>query len=131
MLSGLGNLSGLLRQAQQMGSRMQELQAALHKARATGTAGGGLVEVEVNGLGDILRVTIDPDLIDKRDRELMEDLIPAAANQAKARAREHHAAAVKEMTGGLNLPGLEDALNSFTGNPSPSQQPPAGGAGAG
>ncbi len=51
MLSGLGNLSGLLRQAQQMGSRMQELQAALHKARATGTAGGGLVEVEVNGLG--------------------------------------------------------------------------------
>ena len=124
MLGGIGNFANLLKQAQQMGSRMQEMRSDLQNVRATGTAGGGLVEVEVNGLGDVLRVTIDPSLIEKQDRELIEDLIPAAANQAQAKAKEKHAEAMKEMTGGLSLPGLDDALNSLTGNSSSDDGPP-------
>jgi DNA-binding YbaB/EbfC family protein len=124
MLKGLGNLTGLLKQAQQMGSRMQEMREKLKDVRATGTGGGGLVEVEVNGLGEMLRVTIDPSLIEKQDRELIEDLIPAAANQAQAKAKDQHAQAMKEMTGGLNLPGLDEALDSLTGNVSPDKDTP-------
>jgi len=116
MLGGMGNIANLLKQAQQMGSRMQDMRSDLQNVRATGSAGGGLVEVEVNGLGEMLRVTIDPSLIEKQDRELIEDLIPAATNQAQMKAKEKHAEAMKEMTGGLNLPGLDDALNSLTGN---------------
>ena len=123
MLKGLGNLGGLLKQAQQMGSRMQEMQERLKSVRATGSAGGGLVEVEVNGLGEMLRVTIDPSLIEKQDRELIEDLIPAATNQAQAKAKEEHANAMKDLTGGLNLPGLDDALQSLTGNSSDDSDP--------
>ncbi|NIL98709.1 MAG: YbaB/EbfC family nucleoid-associated protein [Planctomycetales bacterium] len=129
MLGGMGNIANLLKQAQQMGSRMQEMRSDLQNLRTTGAAGGGLVEVEVNGLGEILRVTIDSSLIEKQDRELIEDLIPAAANQAQAKAKEKHAEAMKEMTGGLNLPGLEDALNSLADNSSSDDRPPQGPAG--
>ena len=114
------------KQAQGMGSRMQEMRTELQGARATGTSGGGLVEVEVNGLGEVLRVSIDPSLIEKQDRELIEDLIPAAANQAQEKAREKHAEAMKSLTGGFNLPGLEDALGSITGGLPDGDPPPDG-----
>ena len=85
---------------------MQAMQDELKTKRATGSAGGGLVEVEVNGLGEVLAVRIDPSLVEKRDREMIEDLLPAAFNaaqqKAKATARRSHAA----ITGGMPLAGL-------------------------
>ena len=126
MLGGLGNIANLMKQAQQMGSRMEDMRAELKTARATGSSGGGLVEIEVNGLGEILRVSIDPSLIEKQDRELIEDLIPAAANQAEEKAREVHAEAMKALTGGLNLPGLGDALSALTGGATDGGPPPDG-----
>lgn len=114
MFEGLSNFGAILKQAQQMGSRMQEMNEKLKTIRATGSAGGGLVEVEVNGLGEMMRLTIDPSLIEKQDGELIEDLVPAAANQANAKAKEQHAEAMKDLTGGINLPGLDEALNSLT-----------------
>ncbi|MCE9546238.1 MAG: YbaB/EbfC family nucleoid-associated protein [Planctomycetia bacterium] len=113
MFKGLANLGSILKQAQQMGSRMHEVNDRLKSVRVTGSAGGGLVEVELNGLGEVLRLTLDPSLVEKQDRELIEDLVPAAVNQGIAKAREQHAAMVREMTEGMELPGLQDALKSM------------------
>jgi hypothetical protein len=110
MFKGLGNLASMLKQAQQMGGRLQALQEELKKQRAIGRSGADLVEVEVNGLGQVLRVTLDPGLVQRGDREMLEDLIPAAVNQALAKAKELHGDAIKELTGGMNLPPMDDLI---------------------
>ena len=113
MFKGLGqlaNLGSILKQAQQIGSQMQGLGEQLKQQRATGTAGGGLVEVEVNGLGEVLACRIDADLIAKGDGEMIEDLLPAAFNQAHAKSKQLHAEAMKSLTEGMELPGLDDVL---------------------
>ncbi len=118
MLKGLGNLANLgsiMKQAQEMGSKLQGLNEELKTKRATGSAGGGMVEAEVDGLGKLLSVRIEPSLIEKGDREMIEDLVPAAVNQAVTRAKQLHAEAMQSMTGGLELPGLDQALSNLTG----------------
>ena len=128
MLKGLGNLANLgsmLKQAQQVGSRLQEISAQLRTKRAVGTSGAGLVEVEVNGLGEVLHVRIDPDLFAKGDREMIEDLLPAAFNAAQQKARQLHAEAMRSVTGGLPLPGLEDAISQWTSGGAESGDKPS------
>lgn len=118
MLKGLGNLANIgsmMKQAQQMGSKMQEIQEKLKSQRTTGGAGGGLVEVEVNGAGEALAVRIDASLFEKGDREMVEDLMAAAINAAQAKAKQMHADAMREVTAGMNLPGLDEALGEITG----------------
>jgi DNA-binding YbaB/EbfC family protein len=113
MLKGLGNLAGMLKQAQQMGSRLQALNEELKSRRASGTAGGGMVTVEVNGIGEVLTCRIDPSIIG--DRELIEDLVPAAVNQAVGKSKQLHAEAMKSMASGMQLPGLDEMLSQVTG----------------
>ena len=115
MFKGITNLAGLLKQAQQVGGRLQQVSDELKLRRATGAAGGGMVEVEVNGLGQVLRLSIDPTLVDMKDRELLEDLIPAATNQALTKAKELHAEVIKDLTGGMSFPGLDEVLSKVTG----------------
>lgn len=110
MFKGIANLAGLLKQAQQMGSRIQAVNDELRTRRAVGKAGGGMVEAEVDGLGQVLRVSIDPALVERKDREMIEDLLPAAINDAVAKSKEMHAEALKGLTGGIDLPGLKEAL---------------------
>jgi DNA-binding YbaB/EbfC family protein len=124
MFSSFGNIFSLVRKAQEMGGKMQESNEQLRSLRAHGSAGGGLVSVEVNGLGEMLGLTIDPMLMERQDREMIEDLVPAAVNQAKEKAQQLHAAAMKEMVSDLEMPGLEDALGQFTGG-SMAPAPPA------
>ncbi len=112
MFKGLTNLASLVKQAQQVGSRIQAVNEELKNKRATGAAGGGMVEAEVDGLGQLLRVSIDPALIERKDRELIEDLVPAAVNAAVAKSKEIHAEALRGLTGGMNLPGLQEALGA-------------------
>lgn len=114
-LSNLANLGSIMKQAQEMGGRMQAMQEELRTKRATGTAGGGLVEVDVNGLAEVLAVRIDPTLIAKQDREMIEDLLPAAFNAAQQKARQMHAEAMQAIAGGLPLDGFQDALSQLTG----------------
>jgi len=118
MFKEIGNLGNLWKAAQQMGGKMQEIQEQLRSARATGTAGGGMVEIEMNGLGEVLRAKLDPALFGAGDREMLEDLLPAAINQAQAKARDLHRTAMQSMTSGLNLPGLNEALDQLSGGPS-------------
>ena len=128
MFKGLGNLANLgalMKQAQEMGGRMQAMQDELRGKRATGSAGGGLIEVDVNGLAEVLAVRIDPSLVERQDREMIEDLLPAAFNAAQQKARQLHAEAMRSVASGLPLPGLEDAISQWTtgGAPESSDKP--------
>ncbi len=119
MFKGLGNLANLgslMKQAQEIGSKMQAIGEELKTKRATGAAGGGLVEVDVNGLSEVLAVRIDPSLVEKGDREMIEDLLPAAFNAAQQKAKQLHAEAMESMAGGMQVPGLQEALAQFSGN---------------
>jgi DNA-binding YbaB/EbfC family protein len=123
-LGKLANLGSVLKQAQQMSGRLQQLQEDLKQRRAEGAAGGGLVTVEVNGLGEVLSCRIDPSLVTSGDRELIEDLVPAAVNQAVAKSRELYAEAMKSMASGMDIPGLGSVLSQLTGGgpePPPAQ----------
>jgi nucleoid-associated protein EbfC len=116
MFKGLANLGALLKQAQQIGGQMGQITEEMRKMRVTGVAGGGMVEIEVNGLMEVLRCRIDPQLIAQSDRELLEDLVVAAINQAIAKSKQTHADKVRELTGGLPLPGaFHEALAKFSG----------------
>lgn len=98
------NLGNLMKQAQQMQSRMAELQARLAEIDVGGAAGGGMVQVTVNGKGEMRRVRIDPALLKPEDVEVLEDLIVAASNDAKAKVEAMMAEEMQKLTGGLNLP---------------------------
>ena len=81
-----------------------------------------MVEVEVNGLMEVLNCRIEQSLVDQADRELLEDLMATAINQAVAKSRELHAEAMKSMTGGMEIPGLDEALNKVMGGGEPSDE---------
>lgn len=119
MFKGLGNLGAILKQAQEIGGRMKGLNEELRNRRVTASAGGGMVEVEVNGLMEASRCRMDPQLLAQGDCELLEDLIVAAVNQAVTKARELHAEAVRSMTGGMDIPGLDQALGKLLGDGPP------------
>ena len=121
MFKGLSNLGSLIKQAQQIGGQMQNLSEELKDRRAEGTAGGGMVEIEVNGLLEVLRCRIDQQLVAQGDREFIEDLVAAAVNQAVAKGKQLHAEAMKQLTGGLNLPGIQEALAKFTNTEEPEE----------
>jgi nucleoid-associated protein EbfC len=74
-----------------------------------------MVEIEVNGLVEVLRCQIDPDLFARGDRELVEDLVATAVNDAVVKAKRLHAESVRSLTGGLSFPGLDQALGKFLG----------------
>lgn len=118
MFKGLGNLGALMKQAQEISGRMKGLNDELKARRTKGTAGGGMVEIEVNGLGEVLGCRIDPQLVAQGDGELIEDLVATAVNQAIAKARELHAEAMQSITGNLNMPGLSEAMGKFLGGES-------------
>jgi nucleoid-associated protein EbfC len=118
VFKGLGNLAQLgtlFKQAQQMGGKLEELNRQLKSRTVEGSAGGGLVSVEANGLGEVLRCRIDPTLLNGGDRELVEDLLPAAINQAISKAKQLHAEAMQSLTAGVDLPGLGEILSQLSG----------------
>lgn len=114
MFKGIGNLFNVMKQAQQLTGQMNGLKEELQGQIVSGTAGGGLVEIEASGLGEVLRCKIDPTLIAQQDRELLEDLVTSAVNQALAKAKQLHQEAMKKLAGGLNMPGLDEALAKMT-----------------
>ena len=98
------NLAGLMKQAQQMQSKMQEMQAKLESIEVEGVAGAGLVAITLNGKGDLRRVKIDPKLGDPSDLEMLEDLIVAAHRDAKTKIEAMTQDEMQKVTGGLQLP---------------------------
>ena len=98
------NLSGLMKQAQQMQEKMQEMQSKLEGMEIEGVAGAGLVTVTLSGKGDLRRLKIDPKIIDPADGEMLEDLIVAAHTDAKRKMEAAAAEEMQKVTGGLQLP---------------------------
>lgn len=97
-----GNLAGLMQQAQKMQQEMQKAQEELASLEVTGQAGGGMVEVNMTGKHVVQRVRIDPAVAE--DREMLEDLIAAAVNDAVNRVAEATQDRMAGMTEGLGLP---------------------------
>jgi DNA-binding YbaB/EbfC family protein len=98
------NLGNMLKEAQKLQSKMADMQAKLAETELSGAAGGGLVNVTVNGKGEMRSIKIDPTLADPAEIEVLEDLIVAAFNDAKARLEAYLQEEMGKMTGGMSLP---------------------------
>jgi nucleoid-associated protein EbfC len=99
------NIGQLMKQAQAMQEKMAEMQAQLEAVEMTGVAGGGMVELTLNGKSDVKKVKIDKSLLDPADVEVLEDLIVAAFNDARSKVSAHAEQEMQKLTGGLQLPG--------------------------
>ena len=98
------NFADMMKQAGAMQAKMEELQEKIGGMEAEGTAGAGLVRVTLNGKGYASRVHLDPSLMQEAEREVAEDLITAAINDAKAKLEASSQDAMKDLTAGLPLP---------------------------
>ena len=98
------DIMGMMKQVGQMQARMQKMQEELAELELQGQSGGGLVKVTITGKGDIKRVAIDPSLMKPDEAEIVEDLIVAAAADAKSKVEAVMTDKMQEVTGGLPLP---------------------------
>jgi nucleoid-associated protein EbfC len=103
MSKGLGDL---MKQAQKLQAKMMTLQEELAGKTVEATAGGGMVSVVVNGKQEITSLTIDPEVVDRQEIEMLQDLIIAAVNDGIRRAQQMGAEEMKKLTGGMAIPGL-------------------------
>lgn len=98
------NFGQMMKQAQEMQERMQEMQERLAETEVTGSAGAGMVSVVMTAKGEARRLSIDPSLMTGEEREVLEDLVVAAVNDAKAKAEAVSQEEMQKITGGLQLP---------------------------
>ena len=101
-----GNLGQMLKQVQQMQAKMQEVQTELEKAEVEATSGGGMVKVVCNGKNEIVSIKIDPEVVNKDDIEMLQDLVLAAVNSAREKVQEMQSEKMSALTGGLNISGM-------------------------
>jgi DNA-binding YbaB/EbfC family protein len=98
------DLMGIMKQAQAMQQKMQDVQAELDTIQIEGSSGGGVVKVTMTAKGEIRAVSIDPSLLNADEKEIVEDLIVAAANDARVKAERTMQERMAEVTKGLPLP---------------------------
>lgn len=106
-MAGLGDVAGLLKQAQKMQQEMARAQEELRHQVVEGSSGGGVVKVRFNGALEILSIKLDPEAVDPNDVEALEDLIQTAVKVGLERARELGKEQLGRLTGGLTLPGIQ------------------------
>lgn len=104
MFKGLGDMSKLMKQAQEMQSKMTEAQARLEEIEVTAEAGAGLVQATVTAKGELKSLKIDPSLFNPDDREVVEDLIVAAVKDAQIKGAEAAQNEMGKVTEGMALP---------------------------
>jgi DNA-binding YbaB/EbfC family protein len=100
------NIGKMMKQAQEMQAKMVKIQEELAQKEVEGTSGGGMVKIKMNGQQEILSVRIDPEVFKDGDQEMLEDLIVAAANEARRQAVDLAKSEMSKVTGGLPLPGM-------------------------
>jgi hypothetical protein len=100
-MAGFGDI---MKQAQKMKAEMDRIQSEVAAKTVEGSAGGGMVTVVANGKGELLSIKIDPEVLQSEDREMLQDLVTAAANDALRKARELLSQEVAKLAGGLGLP---------------------------
>ena len=106
MAGSLGDLGGLLRQAQKMQRQVQELQEELARRHYEGTSGGGAVRVTFNGARELVALRIQPEAVNPAEVDVLEDLVGVAIKDALRKVEEEASSAMKKVTGGLGLPGM-------------------------
>lgn len=103
MKGGMGNL---FKQAQQMQQKMVKMQEELAQRTVEASVGGGMVSVTVNGKNEVLRLKIEPQVVDPDDVEMLEDLVLAGVNEALRKSQEMISDEMSKLTGGMKIPGL-------------------------
>jgi len=103
MTKGLGNI---LKQAQEMNSKISQLQEEMAGKTVEASSGGGMVNIVMNGKQEVLSIRIDPEVVDREDMEMLQDLMMAAVNEAIRKSQEMMSEEMKRITGGLSIPGL-------------------------
>jgi len=102
-MKGMGNM---MKQAQQLQSKMMKLQEELADKTVESSSGGGMVKVTANGRQQIVSIQIEQEVVDPDDIEMLQDLVMAAVNDALAKAQEMASSEMGKLTGGFNIPGL-------------------------
>ncbi|MBQ8207661.1 MAG: YbaB/EbfC family nucleoid-associated protein [Clostridia bacterium] len=103
---GPQNMQAMLKQAQKMQDDMEALQAELDEREYDISAGGGVVNVKINGKKEILAIDIEPEIVDPDDVETLSDILVAAVNEAIKRVEETNSSEMQKVTGSLGMPGL-------------------------
>jgi hypothetical protein len=103
MTKGFGNI---LKQAQQMHAKISQLQEEMAARTVEASSGGGMVSIVMNGKQEVLGIRIDPEVVNREDIDMLQDLIVAAVNEAIRKSQEMMTEEMKKVTGGLNIPGL-------------------------
>ena len=106
MGGGPSNMQSMLKQAQKMQEDMAAMQAELEERVYDVSAGGGVVNLKINGKKQILSLDIDPEVIDPDDKETLEDLIIACVNEAISKVETESQDEMSKITGGMSLPGM-------------------------
>ncbi|MBO7556391.1 MAG: YbaB/EbfC family nucleoid-associated protein [Alphaproteobacteria bacterium] len=101
------NMQGIMKQAQMMQKKMEEAQEKLSQTEVVGESGAGMVKITMSGKSVVKKVEIDKSLIVPEDAEMLEDLIVAACNDAQSKAEKMMNEGLKNVTGGINIPGLK------------------------
>ena len=100
------NIGSIMKQAQKMQAQMAKVQEELAQKTVEASAGGGMVTVVVNGKQEVMSITIEPEVIDASDKEMLQDLVVAAVNEGLRKSQEMVSEEMKKITGGLQIPGL-------------------------
>ena len=102
-MKGFGNI---MKEAQKLQQQMERMQEEVAQKKVEATAGGGMVTVQANGKQELLSIKLDPEVINKDDAQMLEDLVLAACNEALRKSRELVQQEMGKLTGGLKIPGL-------------------------
>lgn len=105
-MKNMGNMGNMMKQAQKLQQKMLKLQEEMAEKTVETSAGGGMVKVVANGKQQIISITIEKEVVDPDDVEMLQDLITAAVNDALAKSQEMVASQMSKLTGGMNIPGL-------------------------
>lgn len=105
-MKNFGNMGGMMKQAQQLQKKMLKMQEELATKTVEATAGGGMVKVVANGGQKIESISLEKEVVDPEDIEMLQDLILAAVNDALAKSQEMVSSEMGKLTGGFNIPGL-------------------------
>ena len=101
-----GNMNNILKQAQKMQENMQKMQEELETKEVEASVGGGAVTVKVNGKKEVIDITINPEVVDPEDIEMLQDLVLSAVNEALRSVDDMQSSQMNKVTGGMNIPGL-------------------------
>ena len=102
-MKGFGNI---MKEAQKLQQQMEKIQAEAAQKKVDATAGGGMVTVEANGKQELVSIKIDPEVVNRDDVQMLEDLVLAASNEALRKSRDMMQQELGKLTGGLRIPGL-------------------------